>query len=68
MDINDCNIDNYNNVRRQTMSHSKANSRTVFMSPSEASKPYHTKMEQLNDLPDKEFRDPIDSSQLSYNN
>jgi len=67
MDINDCNVDNYDNVRRQT-SHRKANSRTVSMSSSEASKPYHAKMEQLNDLTDKEFSDPIDSSQLSYNN
>jgi len=68
MDINDCNVDNYDDVREQTMSHNKANSRTVFISSSEVFKPYHAKMEQLNDLPDEEFRDPIDSSQLLYDN
>ena len=38
------------------------------MFSSKAFKLYHAKMEWLNDFPDKEFSDPIDSSQLSYNN
>jgi len=68
MDINDCNVDNYDDVREQTISCNKANSRIVSISSSEAFKPYHTKMEQLNDLSDEKFRDPIDSSQLLYDN
>ena len=68
MDINDYNVNNYNDVRRWTISCSKANSRIVSISSSKASKPYHAKIKQLNNLTNKEFRDPINSSQLSYSN
>ena len=68
MDINNFNANNYDNIRGQTLSHSKTNLRTVSMYSSKASEVYHAKMEWLNDLPNKEFRDLIDSSQLSYNN
>ena len=68
IDINNFTINNYNNVRRRTMSLSKANSRTALMSLSVFFKLYYEKIEYFNNLLDKKFRETIDSSQLSYNN
>jgi len=68
IDIDNCNVDNYDDVRGQTLSHSKSNSRMVLMSSSEALEPYCVKIEQLNDLSDFLVRESIDSSQLLYDN
>ena len=68
MDISDYNIDNYNNIRRQTMSYSKFNSKTVSISSSEVLELYCAKIEQLNNLSNKEFRKSVNSSQLLYKN
>jgi len=68
MNINIFTINNYNNIRRRTMSSSKANSRTASMSLSILSELYHEKVEHFNDLPNEEFRKPVDSFQLSYGN
>ena len=49
------------------MSSNKNASRTVSISSSKTSVDYGTKMEQCNNFSnDKEVRDPINSSQLSY--
>ena len=70
MDIDDfisSNVDNYDDVRGHTMTSNKTSSRTVSMSLSKALVDYATKMEWLNNISDEdEFREPIDSSQLSY--
>jgi len=61
------NVDNYDDVRGHTITPNKTTSRTVFMSLSETSVNYATRIEQLSDISDKgDIRDPIDSSQLSY--
>ena len=66
-DFNVSNIDNYNNVRKWTISSNKATSRTASMSSSKTSEDYTTRVEYFNSVPDnKEIREPIDSSQLSY--
>ena len=67
IDINNYNVDNYDGIRGRTISFSKANLRTTLMSSSISSKLYHNKMEQFNDLFDEEFRELVDSFQLSYN-
>ena len=68
MDINNFNVNNYDNVRERTMFSNKANLRTASMSSSVSSEPYYKKMEWFNNLTDKEFREFINSSQLLYNN
>jgi len=50
------------------MSHSKFNSRTVSIFSSKVLELYCVKIEWLNDFSDKEFREPVNSSQLLYNN
>ena len=65
MNINDFigrNADNYNNMRDRTMTFNKTSSRTVSMFLSEVLVDYATKIEQLNDVSDKEeTRESIDS-------
>ena len=68
MDIDIFTINNYDNVRRRKMSPIKTNLRTASMSLSILSKPYHEKIEHFNNLSDEEFREPVNSFQLSYNN
>jgi len=68
IDIDIFTVNNYDNVRGRTMSSSKANSRTTLMSLSISSEPYYENMEHFNDLPNKEFREPVNSFQLSYDN
>ena len=68
MDINNFNVNNYDNVRERTMFSNKANLRTASMSLSVSSEPYYKKMEWFNNLTDKEFREFVNSSQLLYNN
>ena len=43
-------------------------SRSVSIVSNILSEPYYQKMEQFNDLPNNMIVDPIDYSQLSYNN
>jgi len=66
-DFDGRNVNNYDNVRGYIMTSNKTSSRTVSMSSSEILVDYTTRMEQLNNVPDnEEIREPIDSSQLSY--
>ena len=66
-DFNISNVDNYDNVRKYTMSSNKTASRMVSISSSKISVNYATRMEHLNNISDNEkTREPIDSSQLSY--
>ena len=67
MDIDIFTINNYNDVRRITISPSKANLRIASMSSSILSELYHEKIEYFNNL-SNEFRKPVNSSQLSYDN
>jgi len=61
------NADNYDDVRGHTMTSYKPSSRTVSMFLSKASVDYATRIEHLNNFSEnKETREPIDSSQLSY--
>ena len=61
------NVDNYSDMRGYTVTSNKTTSRTVFISSSEASVNYTTRIEQLNEISDKgNIRDSIDSLQLSY--
>jgi len=60
------NIDNYNDIRGRTTSSSKTSSRSALITSNASSILYHERMEINNNLLDKEFRDPIDSSQPSY--
>ena len=66
-DIFDSNADNYNDVRGCTITSNKPSSKTVLMSLSKALVDYATRIEHLNDFSEnKEKRESIDSSQLSY--
>ena len=67
IDIDDIAVDNYDNIRERTLFSSKVNLRSTSMSSSVSSEAYYNKIEYLNDLPDEEFREHVDSSQLSYN-
>jgi len=53
-------------IRRRTNSSSSTSSRSALIISKVSSIPYHKRMEINNDLSDKKFIDPIDSSQLSY--
>ena len=53
-------------IRRRSTSSSKVSSRSASVTSNALSTPYHKRMEINNDLPDKDFRDPANSSQLSY--
>jgi len=65
IDIN--NVDNYDNIRRRSHSLSNISSRSVSVILKSSSRPYYKKIVINNNLPDKEFVKPVDSSQLSYN-
>ena len=45
ININDCNINNYNNIKEQTMFYNKFNSKTVLMFSSKTLKLYYVKIE-----------------------
>ena len=70
ININDYkNIVNYDNVKGRTFSSSsKVFSRNASISSKASSMEYHARMEIQNKLPDKEFIEPINNSQLSYSN
>ena len=63
MDINK--VDNCDDIRRSPSSN-KVSSRSISISSSISSIPYHERIVINNDLTDKEFKKPVDSSQLSY--
>jgi len=67
MDIDIFTINNYNDVRKITISPSKANLRIASMSSSILSELYYEKIKYFNNL-SNEFRKPVNSSQLSYDN
>jgi len=67
MDIDkDNKVDNYDDVRGRSPSSSNVSSRSASVVSKASSIPYHERMVINNDAPDEEFREPIDSSQLSY--
>ena len=70
IDINDYrNIDNYDDIREKTsLTSSKVSLRNVSVVSKASSIAYHKRMEIQNELPDKDFVEPIDNSQLLYNN
>ena len=64
MDINKFN--NFNNVRRRTNFPSNILFKSTFLGSRASLILYHEKIEINNDLPNQEYVDLIDSSQLSY--
>ena len=62
-DFNGSSINNYDDVRGQSISSNKVTLRTASMSLSEVLVDYATRLKCLNNLPDdEEIREPIDSS------
>jgi len=61
MDINDD-----NNIRGRPTLSSNVGPRSLSISLSTSSRPYHEHIEMNNNLPDVNIWEPIDSSQLSY--
>ena len=66
MDINNCNVNNYDDVRKRPFSSSKVSSKSASVSSSASSIPYPKRMVINNDLPNDNNKEPIDSSQLPY--
>jgi len=60
-------VDQNNIIRERSTSPSNVSFRRNSISSRASSVPYHKKMEINNNLLDEEFTEPIDSSQLSYN-
>ena len=68
MDIDKDNIvDNYDNVRGRKPSFSNVSFRSSSVVSKTSTIPYHERMIINNNTPNEEFREPIDSSQLLYN-
>jgi len=63
----DMDIDS-NIIRERSTSSSKMNSREASVLSNASTTPYHERMKINNNLPDEDVWDPINSSQLSYNN
>jgi len=59
-------IDNFDNVRERSPSSSRVTSRSNSVISKISSIPYHKRMEIQNDFSEEELREPINSSQLSY--
>jgi len=59
-------IDNFDNIRKRLTSPSKTSFRSSSISSTTFSILYHKKIEINNDLLDKKFTEPVNSSQLSY--
>ena len=64
ININDINFSA--NVRGRSHFSSRATTRSTSLSSSASSVSYYKRMEIKNDLPDDNFKEPADSSQLSY--
>ena len=63
------NIDNYDKARKRTsLTSSKVSSRNVSVSSKTFSITYYERMEIQNKLPDEDFIEYINNSQLLYNN
>ena len=66
-DFRDGNINNFDEVRGHSMTSNKSTSKMVSMSLSKTLVEYTIRIEHLNDVLDnKEVKDLINSSQLSY--
>jgi len=61
-------IDGFNSFRRRNNSPSNVSLRSSSVLSKASSVPYFKRIEIKNDLPDKDIVEPINSSQLSYNN
>ena len=60
------NVNNFDNIRRRRPSPSRVILRSTFIILKTSSILYHKRMEMQNEFLEEEFRKPIDSSQLSY--
>ena len=67
MNMNINNVNNYNNVRERSHSLSNTLSRSTYVISKASSILYHKKIVINNNLPNEEFVELINSSQLSYN-
>ena len=61
-------VNNFDNVRRRPPSLSRIISKSASVESKIFSIPYYKRMVIQNNFPKEEFREPIDCSQLSYNN
>jgi len=61
-------VNNFDSARGRSPSPSNVSSRSASVKLKASSIPYHERMVIQNDLPDEELREPIDCSQLSYDN
>jgi len=59
-------INNFDDIRERLTSSSKKSFKSPSISSTTSSIPYHEKIEINNNLPDKEFTEPVNSSRLSY--
>jgi len=62
------NIDGFNSFRRRNNFPSNVSFRSSSVLSKASSIPYFKRIEIKNDLPDEDIVEPINSSQLSYNN
>ena len=61
-------VDNFDSARGRSPSPSNVSSRSASVKLKASSIPYHERMVIQNNLPDEELREPINCSQLSYDN
>ena len=61
-------VNNYDNARERSSSSSFVSSRSTSVESKASSIPYYKRIVIQNDLLDEEFKEPIDCSQLPYNN
>jgi len=61
-------VNNYDDIRGRFPSSNSINSRSASVLSKTSTISYYKRMEIQNDFPDEEFREPINSSQLLYNN
>ena len=59
-------VDNCDDIRRRSLSSNKVSSRSISISSSISSIPYHKRIVINNNFTNKEFKKSVDSSQLSY--
>ena len=65
---NTMDVENYKDIQRRPTSFNKSNSKSFFVSSIVSSILYHQKIEINNDLLDDDIIEPINSSQLLYDN
>ena len=61
-------VDNFDSARGRSPSPSNVFSRSASVKSKASSIPYHKRIVIQNDFPDKELREPIECSQLLYDN